>query len=660
MDATAPGLLSLVEPAEAVASEAGVDPHSIYGVNNLAHKSIPIRGGRVMIHGSGFMAGDTLSVRGNVVPVDQAGKIATEIVLPFGAHVLPVTLTGVDDRRWRDELHVDLDANYFLMVGIADVTVGSNQSVEIEPLAGDENYDGTLFADGRVAMYLKGKVKGKYLVTAKLDTDEDELSNLASNVESTNPRGVFRHLDPDRYYPVYGDNSVTKADAPSQSGLYVRVEWDQSKAIIGNFNTDMLDTEFAQYNRSLYGAVVDVRGNRQNSYGDPWFRASSFVSNTQTAFAHEEFQATGGSLFYLRELNIVRGSAKVYVEVRDRDTERVVDRVLMQRGKDYEIDDFQGRIILARPLTQISQQVAPSIITDGPLDGNRVILQVDYEYVTSGIDTNRLGAGGRAKIWLADDIGLGGTYVYEDRDATSYSLYGADVEMRAGQGTFLKLEAAGSESDQASRRFTSSNGGLTFDPSRMAGDASGVAFGLNARASLLDVSDVDLTGSMWWRTREAGFSTARLATGVETQEYGAETLWRHGRHFEFASRLVGIERVGVRTDQRASAQASYDFGIVDASSEIRYTSTEDTTRGLVDAMLAAGKIGFDVHRNVNVYGVGQVSFNSSDTYESNNRLSVGVRSTILDRFVLRAEGSNGDRGFGLLGEAEFAVTSGAS
>ena len=103
------------------------------------------------------------------------------------------------------------------------------------------------------------KVKGRYLVTAQLDSTEEELEDLFGNLGEKSPDSVFRRLDPDRYYPVYGDDSTTWSDTNTQGRFYVRVDWDRSEALWGNYHTGITGTEFGQYNRSLYGAKYHHR-----------------------------------------------------------------------------------------------------------------------------------------------------------------------------------------------------------------------------------------------------------------------------------------------------------------------------------------------------------------------------------------------------------------
>jgi hypothetical protein len=63
----------------------------------------------------------------------------------------------------------------------------------------------------RAALYLKGKVKGEYLLTLAYDSDKDTAKPL------------FNTIDPNAFYPVYGDASTRGADAQSAHKLFVRL-----------------------------------------------------------------------------------------------------------------------------------------------------------------------------------------------------------------------------------------------------------------------------------------------------------------------------------------------------------------------------------------------------------------------------------------------------
>lgn len=370
--------------------------------NDLRLQNIPVYGSRIRIAGQDVADNYRIQINDVTMPLDQYGKFAYEYIMPVGQYDFDVKLLNREgDVKERGELNVDVTGKHMFMVAIADVTAGQNNvSGSIEQLAVDDNFDENIFIDGRLAFYLKGKTKGKYLITAQMDSTEEEIKDIFKNIHRKDPRSVFRRLDPDRYYPVYGDDSTTYSDTDSQGRMYVRVDWDKSHALWGNYNTGVTGTEFGQYNRSLYGAKLDRRSLSTNEYGESNTQINAFVSETQSALGHSQFLGTGGSLYYLKHRDILPGSDKVRVEIRDRDSDRVVENVILYRGADYEIDELQGRIILAKPLYQITQQYVPSLIKDNPLDGNRVYLLADYEYVPDAFSPDHLTAGARGKLSL--------------------------------------------------------------------------------------------------------------------------------------------------------------------------------------------------------------------------------------------------------------------
>src|SRR5690606_24142432 len=85
----------------------------------------------------------------------------------------------------------------------------------------------------------------------------------------------------------------------------------------------------------------------------------------------------------------------------------------------------------------------------------------DYEYVPSGGASEDVTTGLRAKQWLGDHVGIGLTYVDENRAGDDYNLAGGDLTLQAGRGTYLKLEYAQTQATQAPV-FYSDNGGLSY------------------------------------------------------------------------------------------------------------------------------------------------------------------------------------------------------
>ncbi|HEX5694364.1 MAG TPA: hypothetical protein VFY00_07085, partial [Arenimonas sp.] len=291
--------------------------------NALRQQNIAIHGSRIRIHGRNIPEGYSVEINGQPHPVDLERKLAAEYLVPVGRHRFELSLAGRDRPPIGHTLDVNVTGRYMFAVAIADLTVSNGDtSGSIEPLAGDERFDDGFLLEGRLAFYLKGKIKGRYLVTAQADTSEREVSELFDGFWDADPQDIFRRLDPDTYYPVYGDDSTTYRDVDTQGRLYVRVDWDRNQALWGNFGTGFTGTEYGQYQRSLYGAALDWRSRRATTYGDAGSELRAFASEAQTVAGHSEFIGTGGSLYYLRHTDVLPGSEVLTIEVRDTTTGR--------------------------------------------------------------------------------------------------------------------------------------------------------------------------------------------------------------------------------------------------------------------------------------------------------------------------------------------------
>ena len=95
----------------------------------------------------------------------------------------------------------------------------------------------------RAAFFLKGKILGSYLLTASYDSEKQTRSRL------------FRDIQPDEFYPVYGDSSIKGFEAQSTSSLYVRIDNKKCYLLYGDFVTQGPNEirQLSNYNRSLNG-----------------------------------------------------------------------------------------------------------------------------------------------------------------------------------------------------------------------------------------------------------------------------------------------------------------------------------------------------------------------------------------------------------------------
>jgi hypothetical protein len=665
IDETRSRVISLIGPERNLKLTDKVDPSTNLN-SNLLRQTIPVNGSRVRIFGRDILEGNTIKINGDAISLVE-NKFVTEQILPDGQHEFDVEITDNEKHTYNKPLTVNLKGKYLFMVGLADITIGEGDVTgNLESLSdGDKYLDGDIFVDGRLAFYLKGKIKGKYLVTAQMDTETAPIDELFDDIHKKDPSSLFRRLDPDKYYPVYGDDSTLIDDTDSQGKIYVRVDWDKSRAIWGNYNTDMTGTELSSFNRSLYGAKLNHRSTKVTKDGEHKTDLTVFASEAQSAFRHNQFLGTGGSLYYLKDKDIVDGSEKVWIEVRARgESERALEKIVLEEGRDYQIDDFQGRIILNRPLLQIVKQETPSLIKDSPLEGDQLFLMVDYEYVPNDFVSDKASYGTRGKVWINDHVAVGGSYVHENRENNDYDLKGIDVTLQKAKGTYIKGEYAESEFNQTLGSFRSSDGGLNFNSFNNdinATSSEGSAYSLEARANIDEFTDKDGSIGAWYKKREAGFSSASFGGGEQITDTGIEAVVEINEKLKTSARATLLEKELSSKVTTASAQADYKLNQkATISAELRHVKEVDKIDATKDGggTLAAFKVGYDLNKDINLYGIIQSVLSRKNAYEDNDLFTIGAIAKLNEKIDVNAEVSTGDRGDSALIGFKYAVNDG--
>ncbi|MGY0504697.1 hypothetical protein [Luteimonas sp. e5] len=633
-----------------------------FGENSLRQQNIPVYGSRVRVNGRAIPEGATLSINGQSIPVDLERKFVAEYLLPVGVHEFDVEVRGIGadpQTPVRRKLSVDVSGRYFFAVGLADFTLSGNRvSGSLEPFGPDPRYTKDNLSEGRLAFYAKGKAAGKYLITAHADTREQEVSRMFRGFWDAYPQDIFRRLDPDRYYPTYGDDSTTWRDVDTMGRLYLRVDWDKNQFLWGNYQTGLTGTEFAQYARAFYGAALSWRSQRTTALGDAGTFVRAFGSKMQTAPGHSEFIGTGGSLYYLKHTDVMPGSEQVVLEVRDGATGRVENRVPLLRGVDYEIDEFQGRILLTRPLAQVTRENVRTLTRDTPLDGYQQVLLVDYEYLPRGFSADNVSAGIRAKHWFGDHVGVGITYVDENRAGEDYNLAGADVTLQAGRGTYLKLEQARSEAT-AAPVFFSDNGGLSFvERNAFHPNTRGTARSVEARVNTRELGWTEREWSFggWWRKVDAGFSVARFDNGFDVIERGVEVLGDVSDSLRVYARASEAER-GPETLRQAQLTADWRINEnATLSGELRRVE-EQRLGGNSAGTLLAARYAQRIGTSWDVYGIGQFTLDDDGgRYEKNNAVTAGAKYLFGDLSSIGGEVTVGDRGNAAQINGEYRIS----
>ncbi|MBI3899681.1 MAG: DUF11 domain-containing protein [Gammaproteobacteria bacterium] len=426
---------------------------------------------------------------------------------------------------------------------------------------GDDHHS----AAARAALFLKGKIKGDYLLTLGFDSDK-----------STRER-LFRDIQPDQFYPVYGDASVKGFDAQSSQRLYVRVDKNKSWLLYGDFTTSETDParNLAAYNRSLTGV--------REHYESNGVTVNAFASEDSVRQVVEEIPANGTSGPYaLANTNLIVNSEKVEIITRDRNQPAlVINSVPQTRFTDYELESFSGSLLFRAPVASVDANLNPNFI------------RVTYE-VDQGGDAFWIG-GVDAKIKVTDNVGVGAVAIQDRNPQDPSTVRGVNATVKNGDTTFIAEVA---QSDKLS-----------------------VGTG-NAERIDVKHEDGDLQARAYAGRSDANFDNSSSTLTKGRSEAGAKASYK----IDERTRLVGeaihtgdVTTGGERDGQSVGVERSFDNSIkVEAGvRHARETLTPaQPTSGVTpnETTSVRAKIGAPVPgvANASVYGEAEQAIDNSD------------------------------------------------
>ena len=328
--------------AEIAASDGAL--RVAYGENDLGLRNIPLASGSVTVRGSAIPAGHSVYVAGRAVPVDENGSFVAQEILPSGVHTVEV---AVLDPQGNGELYlrdIELERNDWFYVGMADLTLTSNDTNgPIELLQGENaTYDFDSSADARLAFYVNGKFNERWHLTASADTRDEPLYDLFSNFLNKSPDALFRRIDPDYHFPTFGDDGIVEEMAPTLGKLYVKAGRGETYGEWGNFQIGYMNNELAQVDRGLYGANMHYESQACDE-----LRRTALRDRRLHGRARHDREPRGVSrhrrlaVLPARQ-DILTGSERVRIEFRDRASGLVTGVVNLTPAIDYEIDYSAG------------------------------------------------------------------------------------------------------------------------------------------------------------------------------------------------------------------------------------------------------------------------------------------------------------------------------
>ncbi len=645
-----------------------------YGENHLALKNIPVSGGIVTINGDHVPVGTQVKAMGARIPVDANGRFAYRQILPAGNHTVEIETLSPNGAKAEFTRSLYIPDQDWFYIGLADLTIGKNKVEGPAQLVTGDNskrYDGDAYVDGRLAFYAKGKIKGVWLLSASADTKEQPIEDLFSNFTSKDPRNLLKRIDPNKYYQVYGDDSTTIEDAPTQGKFYVKLENDNSHVMWGNFQTKISGTDLLNYSRTLYGANAEYASPAVTEYGENKTEANIYAADPGSISSLEEHRGTGGSLYYLRGQDVVIGSEQLRIETRDRDSGIVLSTQYLTYGQDYEVNYTQGRVILREPLSSTS--TSNTIVQTGSLSGNPVYLVAGYEFTPSVSDINNLSKGGRVSHWINDSLRVGVTAYDQDGSGLDQTLTGVDVTARYKPGTYIKLETARSKG-AGNGSLSSVDGGFSFNDidQTTTDDIEADAYRAEIAIDLAEVTDGTHEGtiSAYTLSREDGFSAPGQLTSEEILQHGlsasipitdnttlgAKADYKSGDETGditsvelLASHELTPERevtLALRHDDRnITDSAGGNSDILSETGE----RTDIALKYLYAPLTEEGE-----KKRYEVYSLMQGTVSKTGNRARNNRIGAGGRYDVNDRIGLTAEATTGNQGWGGQVGVEYA------
>ena len=628
---------------------------SAYGENSLSLHNIGLGSGTVNVRGSGMPPDHQVWVAGHPVPTDAGGNFVAEEILPTGTHTVEV---AVIDESGSGELYLrDLEfkSDDWFWVGMADFTVSAGDvSGPADLLTGaNSDFDINSGADARLAFFVNGKFGEHWQLTASADTQEGAIGDLFSNFMDKSPDALLRRIDADYYYPTFGDDSTIAEMAPTMGKFFVRLSDGDNHGQWGSFKIGYMNNELAQVDRGLYGANLHYQSDSTTGFGEQRYAIDAFAAEPGTVASRDEFRGTGGSLYFLRRQDILQGSERVRIELRDKTSGIVTGVVNLMPAMDYDVDYLQGRIVLAEPLS--SSVDDGLLVRSNAVSGNEAFLVVRYEYTPGFDDLDAIAVGGQAHYWFGERVKLGVTSSASEEGGDDSSLTGADLTLRLSAETWLKVQQADSEG-LVSAPLLSSDGGFDFsgyDPS---------AF-VNARATAnradLSLASNDLLnfGNMqftfYTQDVDAGYSAPGLTALTDTRNYGGTFNLPLGETFNLAAKVDNrIQEQGLETKTQ---EVNIGYQVADhwqLSAGYRKDSRMDRSPVVAltqeqgeraDAVL---QLRYDSMTDWQAYAFTQDTVSVTGDRQENARTGFGGSYRVSERLNIDAEISDGDLGSG--------------
>lgn len=356
--------------------------------------------------------------------------------------------------------------------------------------------------EARGAVFIKGEVYRDTLLTLAFDSKKDAQERL------------FRDIQPDAFYPVYGDASVRSFDAQSTGRLYARIDHRQSWLLLGDYTTQSDDPirQLGVYQRSLNGLKqhLEIGG----------LKANAFAARDNTRQQLVELRGNGTSGPFAIGADLVPNSEKVELIVRDRNQPAlIVSTTTKERYLDYDLEPITGRLLMRAPVPSVDADLNP------------VFLRVTYEVEQGG--PSFWVAGVDAQWQATETLSVGGSLVKDWNPMAPMRMGSANAKLALGERTALSAELARIEREDSQVDGTAAHAG-------------------NAERLQFTHDGEDLKARLHAARSDVGFDNRSSMINSGRAEGGAQASYRLDERTRLAGEAMftsdvasGAKRVGV-------------------------------------------------------------------------------------------------------------------
>jgi len=484
-----------------------------------------------------------------------------------------------------------------LAVGLVDIGghFSHVSSSAVGPSQQKDGFKDTLKVDGRAAVFLKGKVKGDMLLTLSYDSDKQD-------------DDLFRDIDPNAYYPIYGDSSVKGFDAQSQSKLYVKLEKNKNSIMWGDYQTDT-----HSHNSSSLGRVTDsltgvnAHYEKATTLGQTQLHAYAARKENSTQF--EQLAGNGTATNYrLANFPVVPNSEQISLVVIDRENAQpgtaqglVLSEKKLERFTDYELNRLNGFLTFYEPIASFDES------------GNQQFIRISYETV-SAVDEYTV-AGARVTQGLGQGVTVGASVSTNDHFKDGYDMASAFVEYKPSDKHSIFAELA------------------TRDNADTSVAHQGEAVQLEWKAKWSKQLDTQIKLGR----ADEGFKNPVASVSSGREEARAKARYRLAENTTLNTELMhSASTQAGNDDQRGSISTSLSqrLGKWAVSGGIKHTKQQRTgSESEVDSVIARVDRGFTLaERTGKVYVAGEHEIGSA----SRKRIEVGTEYQLQEKVSMYA------------------------